>query len=154
MAYRHISLPQPFAHGDPKDWFKRFEICCRANAWDDDAKAAKLPTVQLIRSTLSSAHPKPQGTKWFRSPLQRNRQLWPQLSLVDGIVYCCYAPGPTAGQVTFPIIPTSLHKEVLCQLHDSPTAGHLGADWWNGSAGLCSKCCAPMSLWMQTGNRI
>ena len=45
MAYLHISLPQAFAHGDPKECFKRFEICCRANAWDDDAKAAKLPTL-------------------------------------------------------------------------------------------------------------
>ena len=86
------------------------------------------PTMQLIRSTLSSAHPKPQGSKWSRSPLQRYRQLWPQLSLVDGIVYRCYAPGPTTDQVTVPIIPTSLRKEVLRQLHDSPSAGHLGAD--------------------------
>ena len=45
MAYRHISLPQPFAQGDPKEWFRRFEICCKANAWDADAKAAKLPTL-------------------------------------------------------------------------------------------------------------
>ena len=45
MAYLHISLPQAFAHGDPKECFKRFEICCRANAWDADAKAAKLPTL-------------------------------------------------------------------------------------------------------------
>ena len=45
MAYRHISLPQPFVHGDPEEWFKRFEICCRADAWNDDAKAANLPTL-------------------------------------------------------------------------------------------------------------
>ena len=45
MAYRHISLPQPFVHGDPNEWFKRFEICCRANAWDNAAQAAKLPTL-------------------------------------------------------------------------------------------------------------
>ena len=44
MASKHISLPLPFAAGDPTEWFKRFEICCRANEWSDAAKVLKLPT--------------------------------------------------------------------------------------------------------------
>ena len=45
MAGRHISLPQPFASGDVEDWFQRFDICARANGWDEEAKAKKLPTL-------------------------------------------------------------------------------------------------------------
>lgn len=42
---RHISVPKPFASGDATDWFQRFELCCKANGWDDAAKALKLPTL-------------------------------------------------------------------------------------------------------------
>ena len=45
MAYWHISLPQPFVQEDPMEWFRRFEICSKTNAWDDAARAAKLPTL-------------------------------------------------------------------------------------------------------------
>ena len=31
--------------GDVREWFQRFEICCKANAWDDAKKALKLPTL-------------------------------------------------------------------------------------------------------------
>ena len=41
----HISLPRPFASGDVVEWFQRYEICCRANAWDAEKKALKLPTL-------------------------------------------------------------------------------------------------------------
>jgi len=44
-ANRHISLPKTFASGDVGEWFKRFEICCSANEWNDTTKAAKLPTL-------------------------------------------------------------------------------------------------------------
>ena len=40
---KHISLPTPFSSGDPVEWFRRFEICCRADDWDDETKAKKLP---------------------------------------------------------------------------------------------------------------
>jgi hypothetical protein len=39
---KHISLPKTFASGE---WFKRFEICCSANDWNDTTKALKLPTL-------------------------------------------------------------------------------------------------------------
>jgi len=35
----HISLPVVV------EWFQRYEICCRTNAWDVDKKALKLPTL-------------------------------------------------------------------------------------------------------------
>jgi len=45
-ASKHVSLPSPFASGDPTEWFTRFEICCVANDWDDTVKAKKMPTLQ------------------------------------------------------------------------------------------------------------
>ena len=42
---RHVSIPKPFASGDAGEWFKRFEICCQANAWDETVKVLKLPTL-------------------------------------------------------------------------------------------------------------
>ena len=45
MAERHISLPKPFASGDVNEWFKRYEICCKVNRWNDATKALKLPTL-------------------------------------------------------------------------------------------------------------
>jgi len=44
MAEQHISLPKPFSGGDGADWFQSFEICSRANGWNAEAKATKLPT--------------------------------------------------------------------------------------------------------------
>ena len=44
MVWKHVSLPQPFS-GDPVKWFQRYDICCKANGWDEDARAAKLPTL-------------------------------------------------------------------------------------------------------------
>ena len=40
----HISIPKPFASGDATEWFKRFEICSKANQWNDTTKAVKLLT--------------------------------------------------------------------------------------------------------------
>ena len=45
MAYKHISLPQTFLSGDPTEWFGRYELCCKANSWDNDMMALKLPTL-------------------------------------------------------------------------------------------------------------
>ena len=45
MAWKHVSLPHPFLDGDPVEWLKRYYICCKTNGWDDDARAAKLPTL-------------------------------------------------------------------------------------------------------------
>ena len=45
MAAQHVSIPKPFKEGDAREWFQRFEICCRANEWNDAKKARKLPTL-------------------------------------------------------------------------------------------------------------
>ena len=45
MSDRHISLPRTFSSGNASEWFQRFEICCKANAWNDATKALKLPTL-------------------------------------------------------------------------------------------------------------
>ena len=44
-AERHISVPKPFTSGDANEWFKRFEICSKANKREDASKALKLPTL-------------------------------------------------------------------------------------------------------------
>ena len=31
--------------GDVNEWFKRFEICCKANGWTNATSALKLPTL-------------------------------------------------------------------------------------------------------------
>ena len=41
----HISLPKTFDTERALEWFKRFEICCHANGWDNDKIALKLPTL-------------------------------------------------------------------------------------------------------------
>ena len=41
----HVSLPKTFDSGKASEWFKRFEICCHANGWDNDKMALKLPTL-------------------------------------------------------------------------------------------------------------
>ena len=41
----HINLPYTFASGDVSEWFKRFEIYCTANEWNDATEALKLPTL-------------------------------------------------------------------------------------------------------------
>ena len=45
MAEQHISVPKPFASGDAREWFKRFDICSRANGWNAETKVSKLPTL-------------------------------------------------------------------------------------------------------------
>ena len=44
-ANRHISIPKPFSEGNICEWFQRFEICYRANGWNNKVKALKLPTL-------------------------------------------------------------------------------------------------------------
>ena len=44
-ANRHIGIPKPFSKGNIREWFLHFEICCRANGWNDEVKAFKLPTL-------------------------------------------------------------------------------------------------------------
>ena len=34
-----------FDSGDVQEWFQRFEICCRANEWNEESKALKFSTL-------------------------------------------------------------------------------------------------------------
>ena len=45
MAAQHVSILKCFKEGDSREWFSRFEVCCCANAWCDETKALKLPTL-------------------------------------------------------------------------------------------------------------
>ena len=42
---RHVSLPKPFASGDVNEWCQRFEMCSKANEWNNATMALKLPTL-------------------------------------------------------------------------------------------------------------
>ena len=42
---KHISVPQPFELENIVEWVHRFNICVKANGWNDDTKAVKLPTL-------------------------------------------------------------------------------------------------------------
>ena len=45
MVEKHISIPKPFCMGDISEWFLKFEICCKANNWNDKTKSVKLHTL-------------------------------------------------------------------------------------------------------------
>ena len=45
MAECHFSVPKLFANGNVNEWFKRYEICCKANGWNKATIALKLLTL-------------------------------------------------------------------------------------------------------------
>jgi transposase InsO family protein len=82
--------------------------------------------IKLVAQALKlSSHPA--TIDWRKPSLRRYSQLWAQLLLKDGIVWRHYTPGPTSDAVTVPVLPAALQKEALQQCHDSPQAGHQGA---------------------------
>ena len=81
-----------------------------------------------IFQALSQSSKKPSGWKWKYPPLNRYRQLWSQLKVVDSIICRTYTPDPTGNAVTVPVLPQSLRQQALQSSHDSPSAGHLGVD--------------------------
>ena len=42
---KHVSLPSTFSTGSIDEWFVRFDICSKANGWNDEMKALKVPTL-------------------------------------------------------------------------------------------------------------
>ena len=101
---------------------------------------------------LSQSSKKPSCRKY--PPLNRYRQLWSQLKVVDSIVCRTYTPDPTGDAVTVPVLPQALHHQALQSSHDNPSAGHLGVDktlhrkrleaYWVSMAGdvetYCRQC--------------
>ena len=53
MAEHHISPPKPFASGDANEWFEHFDICYKANGWNEATSALKLPTLLEGEPSLS-----------------------------------------------------------------------------------------------------
>jgi len=124
------------------------------------------PVVKEILQALSQSSKKPSGQTWKCSPLNRYRQLWSHLKVVDGIVYRIYTPDPTGGTVTVPVLPQPLHQQALQSSHDIPSAGHQGVDktlhrlrreaYWVNMAGdvetycrqctRCQQCKAPAPI--------
>ena len=71
---------------------------------------------------------RPMGPEWRKQSLQRYRQLWSQLRVVNGTLYRHFAPGPTSESVPIPILLSSLRKQAFLQNHNAPSAGHQGPD--------------------------
>ena len=84
--------------------------------------------MRQLHSSLATVQTTLKGRHWRRYPLQRYRQIFHQLLLVNDIVYRKYSPGPTSDTVTVPVIPKALHQQILQQNHDIPSSGHLGVD--------------------------
>jgi len=79
---------------------------------------------QLIKPLLTAQNTL-KGCHWRRHPYH---QIFHQLVLINGVIYCKYAPGPTSDIVTVPIIPIALRHQDIQRNHDPPSSGHLGAD--------------------------
>lgn len=84
--------------------------------------------VRKLAEALKHPNRCPSGKIWKSPPLSRYRQLWPQLTVVDGVVCRKYTPDPTKETITVPIVPTSLRNSVLIRSHDVPSAGHQGVE--------------------------
>ena len=40
-----IALPEPLQDDNARSWFKRFEVCCDANGWNEAKRLVRLPTL-------------------------------------------------------------------------------------------------------------
>ena len=56
----------------------------------------------VIQAHLNSANA-PKATRCNKPPLYRYKQIWHQLIVTDGALYCQYTPGPMQQGVTVPI---------------------------------------------------
>ena len=85
------------------------------------------PAMRAIAKALQNSSAKPKGRKWHRPPLICYRQMWNQLTLVDGICQK-YSSGPSNDIIIVPILPHSLQPDALYRSHDVPAAGHQGVE--------------------------
>lgn len=86
------------------------------------------PVTKLLASALQNAPDKPTGQQWRHPPFLRFRQLWSQLTISDGIVCRRYQPNPGGEVITVPVLPSSMQQTTMYRCHNSPAAGHQGAD--------------------------
>ena len=82
--------------------------------------------LRQLHDALSHSSTRPTGPMWKQSPFNCYRQLWPQLTLKEGLVCHQYTPGPTMEAITVPLIPSALQSNLISQYHDAPRAAHLG----------------------------
>ena len=104
-----------------------------------------------LHKSLAASQTRLKGRQWRKFPLQRYRQIYHQLLLLNDIIYRRYSPGPTSDTITVPIVPESLRKQVLWQHHNLPSSGHLGAEktrsrlcqevYWPGMSADVEKYC-------------
>ena len=64
---------------------------------------------------------------WKQFPLRRFAQLWSQLQVTNGILYC-NIPQPADVTRKVLVVPKSLIQTILHMCHDVPGAGHQGFD--------------------------
>ena len=106
---------------------------------------------QLFQARLQSDSPPQESHRWCQQPLQRYRQLWHQLKIVDGILCRQYSPVTCSDVVTVPILPERLQQQAIYQSHNLPIAGHQGykttlerlrqsAYWVNMAKDVLSYC--------------
>ena len=86
------------------------------------------PVTHSLASALHNSPDKPKGQQWHYPPFSRFRQLWSQLTIHDKIVCRRYKPDPGGEVITVPVLPSSMHQSVLYRCHNSPAAGHQGAE--------------------------
>ena len=111
------------------------EVTTAATQVLSDPFKARLHTAQLedtvtkqVFTALQTSSQQQQGRSWRHQPLLRFRQLWPQLSIEDGVLCRKYSPGPTRDVITVPVVPASMQQEFLHQCHNDPAAGHQGVE--------------------------
>ena len=86
------------------------EVTTAATKVSSDPFKARLHTAQLIQlpskvfTALQTSSQQLQGRSWHRQPLLHFRQLWPQLSIDDGVLCCKYSPGPSRDVITVPVL--------------------------------------------------
>ena len=82
--------------------------------------------IQKLRNALELSQRPQAKLEWREQPLRRFLQLWSQLVIHDGIVCRKYRPAPTCEPIMVPILPISMHIQVLRDCHNAPSAGHMG----------------------------
>ena len=104
-------------------------ICVLTDTFKDQLQAAQHDDsiLKQIISALQTSSEKPSGRKWCRLPLILH-QLWTQLNLIDSVLCCVYAPGPSSDVSTVPVMPDSLQQQALQHSHNDRSACHQGAD--------------------------
>ena len=78
-----------------------------------------------LYDTLHSSPSTPKDKSWQQPPFHCYKQLWSQLTFLNGVLCKHYSPGPTAKTVTVSVLPRSLQATALHHCHDVPTTGHL-----------------------------